>query len=66
MTTLQMFHSAQKGFVRVVSETKGRAAQTTLIALADLYSFCVNQHEIINADMRPFRRAIKIVKETKS
>lgn len=66
MTTLLMFHSEQKGFVRIISETKGRAAQTTLIALADLYSFCANQHEVINADMRPFKRATKITKEKRS
>lgn len=65
MTTLTMFHSQEKGFVRIISETKGRAAQTTLIALADLYSFCANQHEVINADMRPFKRATKITKEDK-
>lgn len=63
MTTLQMFHSEQKGFVRIVSETKGRAAQTTLLPLESLYSFCVHKHEIINADLRPFRRATKITKE---
>lgn len=64
MTTLKIEHSKTlENMIRVTTETTGRTAQTVLLPKDLLYMLLLDKQQIFNCEMRPFRRATKILKE---